>query len=69
MQQLLTRDQTATYLHVTTRTLRRWTNDGKIIPCRIGRRVLFTQRDIEALIEIGRANGSKQAATMYYSTK
>lgn len=60
---LLTRVEVAVYLRVTTKTLRRWTLQGKIKPLRLGSerhaqgaaRLLFTEAEVLRFIRKGGA--------------
>ena len=51
---LLTLDQTADVLQVTTRTLRRWINAGELVAHRIGRQLRISEPDLQAFIRIRR---------------
>lgn len=44
---LLTRRETADYLHVTLVTLYEWERRGILMPMRIGRRVLYRQTEVD----------------------
>ncbi|MBK6396701.1 MAG: helix-turn-helix domain-containing protein [Bacteroidetes bacterium] len=46
---LLTCDEVLKIFHITRPTLRRWENDQKIIPIRVGRRLLFKESDVQNL--------------------
>lgn len=48
--QLLSRSETARRLGVSVDTVKRLCISGKLLPCRIGRRVLFTEATIDAFI-------------------
>lgn len=48
--QLMTRNETADLLKVTTKTLQRWERDGTLEPVRIGGVVRYRRADIEELI-------------------
>lgn len=47
---LLTLDEVADLLRVSTRTVRRLIADGHLRPVRIGRRTLVTRRELEAWV-------------------
>lgn len=48
---MLTRKEAAALLRITLPTLRVYELQGRLLPKRAGRRVLYTKRDIEAFIE------------------
>jgi excisionase family DNA binding protein len=49
--ELLSFNQTAACLNVSTRFLRRLVDDGLLSPRRLGRRVLFRRRDVTAFAD------------------
>lgn len=51
---LLTVNETAKLLHVSRVTLFKWEHRKTLIPCRIGRRVLYRKADVEAALKRGR---------------
>lgn len=54
--ELLTREETARELHVAKMTLRSYELRGILKPHRIGRRVLYSRRDIQAALAAGRSS-------------
>lgn len=52
--ELLTREETARELHISKITLRKYEIRGILKPHRIGRRVLYSRRDIVAALAAGR---------------
>lgn len=53
--ELLTRQETADWLKVSTKTLHRWEQDGTLTPIRLGGVVRYREADVRALID-GRAS-------------
>ena len=51
--EMLTRDEAAKFLHVTTATLSNWAKVGYLIPTRVGRRVLYP---VELLRQFANSN-------------
>ena len=51
---LLTLNQTAEVLQVTTRTLHRWINTGELVVHRIGRQLRISETDLQAFIRTRR---------------
>ncbi|MEP7218365.1 MAG: helix-turn-helix domain-containing protein [Bacteroidota bacterium] len=51
----LTRKETATLLHVTVLTLRKWEKRGVLRPQRISRRVLYPKADVLAVLNQSRS--------------
>ena len=51
---LLTLDQTAEVLQVTTRTLHRWIDTGDLVVHRIGRQLRISDPDLQAFIRVRR---------------
>ena len=50
---LRTYPESADYLRISERHLRKLVAEGKLRPCRISRRVLFRQESLDMLIEAG----------------
>ncbi len=46
----LTRKEAAAQLNVSEQTMSRWMPDGYLIPVKIGRKVLYRQSDIDAIL-------------------
>ncbi len=46
----LTRKEAAAQLNVSEQTMSRWMTDGYLIPVKIGRKVLYRQSDIDAIL-------------------
>jgi excisionase family DNA binding protein len=51
--------EAAEKLKISPLTLRGWIYEGKLIPVRLGRRVLITERELERFIEEGMRKGQK----------
>jgi excisionase family DNA binding protein len=49
--ELLTAQEAADRLRITTRTLRRWIKDGKITAIRIGRTLRVRIKDVDKLVD------------------
>lgn len=49
----LTREETANLLHVSFPTLRRYEQQKILVPRRIGRRVLYSRKEVEARLQEG----------------
>lgn len=47
----LSREETAKLLHVCFETLRKYEKAGTLLPCRIGRRVLYRKEDVQAALQ------------------
>lgn len=54
----LSREETAKLLRVSFETLRKYEKAGTLLPCRLGRRVLYRSSDVEAALQ--RNNGKKR---------
>jgi excisionase family DNA binding protein len=44
--------ETATALHVTPQTIRRWIKEGRIKSQRIGRPILITEKNLKAFLQV-----------------
>jgi len=53
---LLTCQEVLKLFHISRPTLRRWEHDKKLIPIRVGRRMLFKQSDIDMILSKGGKN-------------
>ena len=51
MSRLLTIEQIAPRFHVTPRTIQRWANERRVPHVRVGRRILFTEDQVEQIAE------------------
>ena len=49
----LTREETAAMLHVTFQTLYNWAKGKYLVPCKVGKRVLYKRAEVLAVIEKG----------------
>ena len=57
---LLSREETAELLHVSLSTLRKFEKSGQLVPCRIGRRVLYRADDVTAALERTKSMGRRK---------
>ena len=56
----LTREETANLLHVSFPTLRRYEKQKILVPRRIGRRVLYSRKDVEAKLQEGYSTNERR---------
>lgn len=63
MNQLLSAQETAQRLGVSLWTIYRWARSGRVASIQLGRRRLFSQEDLQALISEARATRSISNAT------
>ena len=57
---LLTCEEVLQIFRISRPTLRRWERDGKIIPIRVGRRLLFKESDVQNLTSCKNLGGSNK---------
>lgn len=67
-EQLLTPDSVAALLAVSVRSVRRYAEEGRLAPVRIGRNVRYHLADVERLIEVGSAPGGSDTGQRKYRT-
>jgi excisionase family DNA binding protein len=60
MEQILTLKEAADHLRVSPHTIRAWVYERRIMPVKMGRRVMFTQEEIQRFIERGKDEGLRQ---------
>ena len=59
MERLHSVEEAAELLRVKPVTIRAWITQGRIMPVRLGRRVLLTERELQRFIETGMRQGKK----------
>ena len=60
MEQVMTLQEAADHLRVSPHTIRAWVYERRIMPVKMGRRVMFTQEEIQRFIERGKDEGLRQ---------
>ncbi len=60
-QQLLSVVDTARALSVSPHSIRRWTQQGRIKPVKLGTRTLYEPAEIERFVEAAKSRGEKSA--------
>ena len=60
MNKLYSNDEAAAALGVSPHTIRAWTYQRRIKPVKLGRRTLFTERELQRLIDEGQINADRQ---------
>lgn len=55
----LSREETAKLLHVSFETLRKYEKAGTLLPCRLGRRVLYRKEDVDTALQRNNGGGKR----------
>ena len=60
MEKMYSNDEAAKALGVSPHTVRAWTYQRRIKPVKLGRRTLFTEQELQRLIDEGQINADRQ---------
>ncbi len=59
MERLFTNSEAAAVLRISTHTLRAWLCQGRVRPVKLGRRTVFTERELQRIIDVGKRKGRR----------